>query len=65
MIKCFCHNCYKIYEPSIVEKRVVDNSRLKYLRKNYNHLDNNIILFLDESLKKKYKHIKILKRYQL
>ena len=62
--KLFCHNCYKIYEPSIDKKRVVDNSRLKYLRKNFNHLDNNIILFLDESLKK-YKHTKILKRYQL
>ena len=58
--KLFCHNCYKTYEPSIVEKRVVDNSRLKYLRKNFNHLDNNIILFLDEPLKKiqTYKNLK-------
>ena len=32
------------YMNSIIEKRVVDNTRLKYLRKNFNHLDNNIIL---------------------
>ena len=31
--KMFCHNCYKLYEPSIAKKRVIDNSRLKYLRK--------------------------------
>ena len=31
------YNCYKLYKPSIDKKRVVDNSRLKYLR---NHLDN-------------------------
>ena len=60
----FCHNCYTLYEPSITKKRVIDNSRLKYLRKNFNHLNNNIILFLDESLKK-YRHVKILKRYQI
>ena len=48
------YNCYKLYKPSIA------NSRLKYLRKNFNHLDNNIILFLDESLKKiqTYKNLK-------
>ena len=62
--KMFCHNCYKLYETPIAKKRVIDNSRLKYLRKNFNHLDNNIILFLDESLKK-YRYIKILKRYQI
>ena len=58
--KMFCHNCYKLYKPSIAKKRVIDNSRLKYLRKNFNHLDNNIILFLDESLKKiqTYKNLK-------
>ena len=31
--KMFCHNCYTLYEPSITKKRVIDNSRLKYLRK--------------------------------
>ena len=58
--KLLCNNCHTLYEPSIVEKRVVDNSRLKFLRKNFNHLDNNIILFLDESLKKiqTYKNLK-------
>ena len=58
--KMFCHNCYKIYEPPISIKRQLDNTRLKFLRKNYNHLDNNIILFLDESLKKiqTYKNLK-------
>ena len=49
--KMFCHNCYNIYEPSIQKKRVIDNSRIKYIRKNFNHLDNNIILFLDETLR--------------
>ena len=54
------YNCYKLYKPSIAKKRVIDNSRLKHLRKNFNHLDNNIILFLDESLKKiqTYKNLK-------
>ena len=58
--KMFCHNCYKTYEPSIDKIRVLDNTRLKYLRKNFNHLDNNIILFLNESLKKiqTYKNLK-------
>ena len=44
-------NCCKLYKPSIDNKRVIYNSRLKYLRKNFNYFDNNIILFLDESLK--------------
>ena len=54
------YNCNKLYEPSIAKKRVINNSRLKYLKKNFNHLDNNIILFLDESLKKvqTYKNLK-------
>ena len=69
--KPICDNCYtmcviniirnnKLYKPSIDNKRVIYNSRLKYLRKNFNHLDNNIILFLDESLKKiqTYKNLK-------
>ena len=58
--KIFCHNCYKIHEPSILQKRVIDNSRIKFLRKNFNRLDNNIILFLDESLKEiqTYKNLK-------
>ena len=50
----------KLYKPSIAKKRVINNSRLKYLRNNFNHLDNNILLFLDESLKKiqTYKNLK-------
>ena len=28
-------NCCKLYKPSIAKKRVIDNSRLKYLRKNF------------------------------
>ena len=55
-------NCCK-FKPSIDNKRVIYNSRLKYLRKNFNYFDNNIILFLDESLKI-YRYIKILKKYQ-
>ena len=56
--KIFCHNCYKDFIKPI--NRNIDNTRLKYLRKNYNHLDNNIISFLDESLKKiqTYKNLK-------
>ena len=57
--KIFCHNCYKTFNKPII-KRQIDNTRLKYLRKNFNHLDNNIILFLDESLKniQSYKNLK-------
>ena len=60
--KIFCHNCYKDFVKPI--NRVVDNTRLKYLRKNYNHLHNNIILYLDRALKeiqtyKKLKRISI------
>ena len=53
-------NCCKLYKPSIDNKRVIYNSRLKYLRKNFNYFDNNIILFLDESLKniQIYKNLK-------
>ena len=47
--KIFCHNCYKDFIKPI--NRKVDNTRLKQLRKNHNHLDNNIILYLDQSLK--------------
>ena len=56
--KIFCHNCYKDFIKPI--NRNIDNTRLKHLRKNFNHLDNNIILFLDESLKKiqTYKNLK-------
>ena len=69
--KPICDNCYticviniirnnKLYKPSIAKKRVINNSGLKYLRKNFNHIDNNILLFLDESLKKiqTYKKLK-------
>ena len=40
--------------------RDVDNTRLKYLRKNYNNLHNNIILYLDRALKEvqSYKKLK-------
>ena len=57
-------NCCKLYKPSIDNKRVIYNSRLKYLRKNFNCFDNNIILFLDESLKN-IQIYKNLKKYQL
>ena len=60
--KIFCHNYYKDFLKPV--NRDVDNTRLKYLRKNYNHLHNNIILFLDRALKeiqiyKKLKRISI------
>ena len=60
--KIFCHNCYRDFIKPI--NRVVDNTRLKYLRKNYYHLHNNIILYLDRALKelqtyKKLKRISI------
>ena len=56
--KIFCHNCYKDFIKPI--NRDVDNVRLKYLRKNYNHLHNNIILYLDRALKEiqTYKQLK-------
>ena len=56
--RIFCHNCYKdIIKPI---HRDVDNTRLKYLRKNYNNLHNNIILYLDRALKEvqSYKKLK-------
>ena len=54
----------KLYKHSIDNEIVIYNSRLKYLRKNFNYFDNNIILFLDESLKI-YRYIENLKTYQL
>ena len=56
--KIFCHNCYKdILNPI---RRDVDNTRLKYLRKNFNYLHNNIILYFDRALKEIqiYKNLK-------
>ena len=61
----FCHNCYKdILNPI---HRDVDNIRLKYLRKNYNHLHNNIILYFDRALKEIqiYKNLKKIFQFQL
>ena len=60
--KLFCHNCYKDFLKPL--RRDIDNTRLKYLRKNYYHLPNNIILYLDRALKelqiyKKLKRISI------
>ena len=58
--KIFCHNCYKDFLKPVTVKRDVDNTRLKYLRKNFYNLHNNIILYLDRSLKEiqLYKNLK-------
>ena len=56
--KIFCHNCYKDFVKPV--SRNVDNTRLKYLRKNFNQLDNNIMIYLDRALKEiqTYKNLK-------
>ena len=61
----FCLDCYglyqkdkKIYEnknnkSTNLKSKIDSNDRLKYLRKNFNYLHNNIILFLNEAIEKK------------
>ena len=62
----FCYSCYSLYPKvinynnKIIKRSPVNNNRLKYLRKNFSYLHNNIILFLNESIEeiKNYKNSK-------
>ena len=64
----FCYNCGTIHDYDIIPNKnynmIINNSlleshyiRIKYLRKRFNNLDNNVIRYLNECLNK----IKILK----
>ena len=64
----FCYNCGTIHDYDIITNKnynmIINNSlleshyiRIKYLRKRFNNLDNNVIRYLNECLNK----IKILK----
>ena len=69
-IFCYtCHSLYpkgvKVYQDKNVKEyknfKLLSNDRLKYLRKNFSYLHNNIILFLNEAIER-IKDINNLKR---